>query len=72
MKIESWQEEIDRVACLPNSGSVRFGRAGRLRLGGRECLVRFVEEVDDGLVKAVAGFEAVAGADDVADDDVDA
>ena len=60
------------MACLPNSGSGRLGRGGRLRFGGRECLVGFVEEVDDGLVEAVAGFEAVAGADDVADDDVDA
>ena len=30
-----------------------------------------MQEVDDGLVEAVARLEAVAGADDVADDDVD-
>jgi len=34
--------------------------------------VGLVQQVDDGLIEVVAGLEAIAGADDVADDNVDA
>ena len=39
---------------------------------GRRGWGGLVQEIDDGLVEAVAGLEAIAGTGDVADEDVDA
>ena len=44
----------------------------RIRPSGLGFRLRFVQEVDDGLVEAVAHVEAVARVRDVTDDDIDA
>jgi hypothetical protein len=55
-----------------------FGEDGEGRLCGDGFgfefggWLRVLQDVEDGLVEAVAGFESVYGSGDVADDDVDA